>query len=117
MAPDGNAGPAAKQVFRIRLEDGGRDFSCPASESVLVAMVRHGLRQVPVGCRGGGCGVCRVRVLSGPYRLGKVARIHLTEDDERRGLALACRLYPQGDLDLRSAPPESGAVDNPQGRN
>ena len=47
-------------------------------ERVLVALERaQGFgqlknlpRRLPVGCRRGGCGVCRVRVLSGEYRFG-----------------------------------------------
>ena len=91
--------------FQIRIDDGDAPFSCPAHERVLVAMERQGLRQLPVGCRGGGCGVCRVRVTSGRYRTGRMSRAHVSTGDEAAGIALACQLMPETDLSLRRAAP------------
>lgn len=92
-----------QQGFRVTVSGCG-NFFCKGSESVLAAMARQGLKAVPVGCRGGGCGVCRVRVLSGGYASGKIARRHLAETEEREGYALACRLYPHSDLLVAPAP-------------
>lgn len=92
----------ADQGFRITV-DGGGVFFCSAFESLLAAMIRRGIREVPVGCRGGGCGVCRVRVLSGQFKSGKIARSHVTEAEENDGYALACRLFPQSDLTVAPA--------------
>jgi len=91
--------------FQIRIDDGDAIFSCPAHERVLVAMERQGLSQLPVGCRGGGCGVCRVRVTSGRYRTGRMSRAHVSTQDETAGIALACQLIPETDLSLRRAAP------------
>jgi ferredoxin len=63
-------------------------------------MERQKLSLVPVGCRGGGCGICRVRVIEGTYRTGKMSRRHVSEEDLAKGYALACRLYPTSDLVL-----------------
>ena len=89
--------------FRITLENGDAPFSCSARERVLLAMERQGLKHLPVGCRGGGCGVCRVRVTSGRYRTGKMSRAHVSTGDEAVGIALACQLIPESDLALRRA--------------
>jgi ferredoxin len=51
-----------------------------------------------VGCRGGGCGTCRVRVRAGTYRTGRMSRAHVTLEEEREGYALACKLFPLEDL-------------------
>ena len=75
-------------------------FGCLPSERVLVAMERAGRRYIPVGCRGGGCGLCRVKVCEGNYRTGRMSAAHITEQDEARGYALACQLYPLSDLVL-----------------
>ena len=56
------------------------------------------LATIPVGCRGGGCGVCRIRILSGQYESKKMSCKHVTGEDRERGIALACRIYPRGEL-------------------
>ena len=89
--------------FRITVEDGDAPFACPAHERVLLAMERQGLRCLPVGCRGGGCGVCRVHVTSGRYRTGRMSRAHVSTGDEAARFALACQLIPKSDLSLRRA--------------
>ena len=40
-------------------------------ENLLKAMERQNPRSAVVGCRNGGCGVCRVQLLSGTVQLGK----------------------------------------------
>jgi len=100
-----------RERHAIRLEDTDGSFTCYADETVLKAMERApgfgfavtGGRRISVGCRQGGCGVCRVQVLSGAYRTGPMSRAHVTAEEEAEGYALACRLYPQGDLTLRPA--------------
>ena len=87
---------------RIRIVGGG-EFICSEGERVLLAMERCGSSDIGVGCRGGGCGICRVRVVSGDYVTGKMSRSRITEQDEAAGLVLACRLYPRSDLILEAA--------------
>ena len=77
-------------------------FECGPSETVLAAMERQQINGVPVGCRGGGCGVCKVRVITGDYRTGKMSRSKVSENEERTGCALACRLYPESSLMLEA---------------
>jgi len=73
-----------------------------AGEPVLSALEQSGLASVPVGCRGGGCGVCKVRVVEGPYHTGRMSRAQVSETEEREGFALACRLYADGPLVLEA---------------
>lgn len=87
--------------FIITIEEGAESFPCAAECNVLKAMERLGRKGIPVGCRGGGCGVCRVRVLSGAYSVGKMSREQVSVADEREGVCLACKLFPQADLRLR----------------
>jgi ferredoxin len=72
-----------------------------------MAMVARGVRAIPVGCRGGGCGVCRVQVVSGDYETRRMSRRHVSEEDEAAGYALACRLIALGDLVVCPAPGSS----------
>lgn len=62
----------------------------------------EGLRRkgIPVGCRSGGCGVCKIRIEKGRVRRGPTSRAHVSLEEEAAGVALACRCYPEGDLEL-----------------
>jgi ferredoxin len=71
---------------------------------VLHALARLHQDLVPVGCRGGGCGVCRIRVLSGEYVVKRMSRAHVTVDDEAVGTVLACRTWPRSNLDIEPKP-------------
>lgn len=84
----------------IRLNESGETFRCASGENVLKAMERLNRRGIPVGCRGGGCGICKVRVTQGSYVLLKQSRAHVSQAEEQDGYALACRVTPTSDLAL-----------------
>ena len=100
--------------FTITLEGHGQ-ASGYDNERVLVALERaQGFGQLknmpfrlPVGCRRGGCGVCRVQVTAGLFRADIMSRAHVSAEDEANGLVLACCVYPLSDLSLRLAPPDA----------
>lgn len=70
-------------------------------ESLLAASERCLNKTIAVGCRGGGCGICRVRILSGDYRCKVMSREHISPEDQLHGVVLACRVYPESDLLIR----------------
>ena len=82
---------------RIRIVGGG-EFICSEGERVLLAMERCGSSDIGVGCRGGGCGICRVRVVGGEYKTGKMSAAKISETERAAGFALACRVFPVSDL-------------------
>jgi ferredoxin len=85
------------KLHQIRIIGGGQ-FYCREDERVLIAMERNGADHIGVGCRGGGCGYCRVRIAEGAYRTGKMSISKVSAADQSVGYALACRLYPLEDL-------------------
>jgi len=87
--------------YAVSVEGAEASFTCSEDVSVLVAMHALGRSDIAVGCRGGGCGVCKVRVVSGRYAIGKMSRAHVTVEDERRGDVLACQIRPRSDLVVR----------------
>ena len=90
-------------MYSITLADTGEAFSCNAGQNVLAAMEKLGRKGIPVGCRGGGCGVCRVQVLgAGRYHTLQMSRAQVSEADEQKGICLACKLVPEGDLRLKA---------------
>lgn len=87
--------------YRINVENTGDSFACRADENVLRAMAALGHRYIPVGCRGGGCGVCKVLVVRGSYHCQPMSRSHISVEEEKCGHALACKLVPESGLSLR----------------
>ena len=90
--------------FEIYVEDKDTRFHCAEEQRLLHAMQAQGLGSIPVGCKGGGCGVCRIQITRGDYETRKMSRAHVTEEDERQGIVLSCRVVPKSDLSLRLAP-------------
>ncbi len=89
--------------YEITISDSGDSFFCKEGQNVLLAMERLGHRGIPVGCRGGGCGICRVQVLGvGKFRTKKMSRAQVSADEEAKGICLACKLIPEGDLQIRT---------------
>lgn len=88
--------------YAITIADSGESFSCREGQNVLLAMERLGRKGIPVGCRGGGCGICRVQVLGeGRFRTLKMSRAQVSEADAAIGICLACKLIPESDLAIR----------------
>jgi len=87
--------------YSIVLDGIGREYRCAETQNALRGMEALGGRGIPVGCRQGGCGVCKVEVLSGSYIARVMSRSQISEDEERRHCVLACRIYPTSDLRLK----------------
>lgn len=76
----------------------GTEIPCHNGETVLAAMVRSGFL-IRFGCRRGGCGVCTVQLVAGSMRYERpVAESALGLDERPRGVWLACRAVPVGDV-------------------
>lgn len=87
-------------AFQITIEDTGEVYPCSETKHLLAGMMQLGKKGIPVGCRSGGCGVCKVKVLSGQYTSKKMSRDHVSEAEESDGTVLACRVFPQSDITL-----------------
>ena len=82
------------------IEIGSETFSCPEGITVLVAMKNKGCKHLPVGCCAGGCGICKVKILTGHYQTKVMSRAQVSIEEEKKGIALACRILPSSDLKL-----------------
>lgn len=87
--------------FRITVTQTTLSFACREAQSVLAAMMANGADPIAVGCRSGGCGVCRVEVVSGAFRTGDMSGAQVDDEERARGIALACQLFPRSDLHVR----------------
>ena len=80
----------------------GTEFTCSSEHSLLVNMERNNFICVSVGCRGGGCGVCKLQIVSGSYSAKKMSKAHVNDEEITQGIVLACRVFPESDLTIKS---------------
>ena len=85
----------------VTIQDNDSSYRCYESQSLLEGMENLGKKGIPVGCRGGGCGVCKVQVLSGSYTKRVMSREHVSAEEEAQGCVLACRVKPTSAITLR----------------
>lgn len=85
--------------FKVRIEPSGHSFSVNSDESILDAALRHGYA-FPYGCRNGGCGECKGKLLKGEVSYGEKQPPALSDDDIANGLALFCQAHAASDLSL-----------------
>lgn len=90
--------------WRILVEPDAVQMEVLPGESLLTAMTRQAPGLVPVGCRGGGCGICKVKVLSGRVELGPFSASALPPAEQENGVVLACKATPRTDLVLERVP-------------
>jgi len=75
------------------LPDGVR-VSAVEGETLLAALARAGLRY-RIGCRRGGCGICKLQLVLGEVRYERtVAETVLSDDEKVAGICLSCRAVP-----------------------
>ena len=87
----------------LNFEDGlTRLIETRPGEPVADAAYRMGIN-IPLDCRDGACGTCRVFVEAGSFDGGSYINDALTEDEAAEGYALACQMKPRSDLVLRIA--------------
>lgn len=85
----------------VHFVDTGESLACSDADNLLRSIEKLGRRGIPVGCRNGGCGVCKVLVLDGSCERRVMSRAHVGLDEEAQGYALACRITPTSDLSVR----------------
>lgn len=86
-------------MYTITVQETGAQFPCAEDMFVLHAMIRARTGPIGHGCCGGGCGVCRMRVISGDYAVEKrMSRAHISEEAQREDIVLLCCIRPRSDL-------------------
>lgn len=82
----------------LRLLPAGVDLTAHEGEPILATIVRDGFKY-RVGCRRGGCGICKADLLSGQVDYPvRVADSVLTEQEQAAGTVLTCRAVPRTDV-------------------
>ncbi|KWF30074.1 hypothetical protein WT56_16255 [Burkholderia pseudomultivorans] len=78
--------------------DTAERFNCHGSQHVLHAAIGAGTKSIRSGCHGGGCGICKIRVLHGSYASGPMSQAHVSPAVGEGCDVLACRIYPLSNL-------------------
>lgn len=106
----------SRQVFNVTVNNSDGIYAGVArtynDERVLIALERaQGFGQItnlrkklPVGCRRGGCGICRARIIEGQYKRDPMSTQFVSEEEAKEGLVLLCAIYPLTDLKVQFEP-------------
>lgn len=85
----------------ISVDPTGEEIYLPEGETVLAGLYAAG-HAYTIGCRRGGCGVCKVDLLEGRVSYSRtVAAEVLTPEEQAEGVCLTCRAVPETDVTLR----------------
>ena len=83
--------------MRVHLLPQGRSFELRPDQPILDAALAHGIN-LPHSCKGGGCGSCRARLLSGDVHYPRGRPLGLAETDADQGQILLCQAHALDDL-------------------
>lgn len=90
--------------WKVRVQPDGPEIEVQPGETLMAALRRRAPRLLLWGCRNGGCGVCKIRVVSGEVSLGPCSLSALSHAERAEGLVLACKATPQSDLVVQPLP-------------
>lgn len=87
-------------MTEIRIQPDGVTVSAADDETLLRALARAGLRY-RVGCKRGGCGICKLQLLAGEIRYERPIADSVLSDEERvAGICLSCRAVPLTNVEV-----------------
>ena len=90
-----------KKNYQINVQGTNQFFSCGEDDFLFDAMLRSRCGPFHYGCCGGGCGVCKMKIVSGEYSIEKkMSRAHVTQDEQSLGIVLICCVKPRSDLEI-----------------
>lgn len=87
--------PSPRLVLQIQQ----RTFNIKAKDTLLHSALLQGV-PFPHGCRVGGCGLCKCRLLSGSVKQLPDIATHLTIKEKRDGIIYACCSIPLTDVNI-----------------
>jgi ferredoxin len=99
--PDKRGSKRDMRSHIISLVATGDRVPCNEPHTLLQAIAAGHGHGLAVGCRNGGCGVCKVQILEGHYHRRPMSRVHISPEEERAGFALACCVVPASDLRVK----------------
>lgn len=87
-------------IFQLKMLGLDNSVNANRTEHILNSMAKGGIEIAPNGCHGGGCGVCKIKILKGDVETSHMSEKHITQTEREQGYVLACRAYPKTDIDF-----------------
>ena len=85
--------------FQITIAETQLSFPCHYDETVLTAMFRLPMAPLHHGCCGGGCGICKMKIIAGTYvKFKRMSQAHVSPAEEANGIVLLCCIKPRSNL-------------------
>ena len=87
---------------KVTLKARGQQFEYACAPNVTpLRAARDQFIPIPTGCIRGGCGMCKVKVVSGEYDQ-EIVRSHdaLSDEELANGFALACCMTAKSDIEI-----------------
>ena len=84
--------------FVVYVEKTNVHWYCRRGQSIAEGADGAQRGHLLAGCRGGGCGVCKVQVKAGSVTMRPHGCNTLTESERSQGIVLACCAEPQSDI-------------------
>lgn len=89
-----------ERAYKISVLDSGEEFFCKENDYILNAMICSRCGPIHHGCCGGGCGVCKMKIVSGGVAADRMSRAHVSQEEQEQGYVLICRVKPRGNVVL-----------------
>lgn len=84
----------------VTINPSGQQVWLEPGETILAGLYKAGYAYA-IGCRRGGCGVCKVDAVEGEFTYNRpVAGTVVSEQEHADGACLTCRAVPDGDLTI-----------------
>ena len=93
--------------FTIQNSQTGQSFPSDGATSILDAALSAG-RAFPYSCRGGSCGTCKAKLISGEIDAGPFGETALSAAEKSAGYILLCQAKAQSDLEIDARELASG---------
>lgn len=86
-----------KKRYQVEIANKGIKFTCSENDNILIGSEKAG-NNLLVGCRNGGCGYCRIKIISGEVEKMVMSARHASPEEQEQGIVLACRVKPLSDI-------------------
>lgn len=86
-------------TYQIKVPSEDRTVVGMEGESLLDTAIRTRVK-IKVGCKGGGCGFCKIHVLDGELDLRGYSKSKLPDEEVEQGYVLACKAFPKTDVTI-----------------
>lgn len=89
-------------MYKVKVYVHNNEYEYECSDDIdILTEARKKFIRIPAGCRRGGCGMCKVKIVQGDFVKGLCSRAVLSEEDEKNNFTLACKTFPRSDIIVR----------------